>query len=273
MKVKEINSKTILRKHKKIDSWFLSRYGYNLYRGCLHNCVYCDGRNEKYNVHENFGNEVVVKVNAIDLLRREIDPNRRRKPMSKCFIMCGGGVGDSYQPIEEKYQLSKKALEVLYEFDYPISILTKSTLVERDIDIIKKIDEKSKAIVSFSFSSIDDEISHVFEPGVPSPSERLDTIQFFKKEGIACGMFLLPVIPFVSDTPEMIEDSIKNAKHAGVDFILFGGIISVISSLLNLKRGSLSNSKAGLFTGKIKVISNKPSISEKVQFVPYLNSQ
>jgi len=222
--IKEINSKTVLRKYKKIDSWFISRYGFNLYRGCNHNCVYCDGRNEKYNIHDNFGQEVVVKVNAIDVLRREIDPSRRRKPMSKCFIMCGGGVGDSYQPIEKDYKLTKKALELMYEFNYPISLLTKSTLVERDIDIIKKINQNSKAIVSFSFSSVDEQISSIFEPGVPSPNERLDVIKSLKKEGIFCGMFLLPVLPFITDSYEMIEDSIKNAKHAGVDFIIFGGM-------------------------------------------------
>jgi len=222
--IKEIKTKTILRKYRKIDSWFISQYGFNLYRGCIHNCVYCDGRSEKYNVNGEFGNDVIVKINAVDLLHRELDPKRKRIPLNNCFIMCGGGVGDSYQPIENKYKLSRNALKVLYEYNYPISILTKSTLVKRDIDIIKKINKQNKAIVSFSFSSVDDEISRIFEPGVPSPSERLDAIKLFKNEGIACGMFLLPVIPFITDHPQMIEDSLLKAKKAGVDFIIFGGM-------------------------------------------------
>lgn len=220
--IKETQAKTILRKYKKIDSWFISRYGFNLYRGCVHNCVYCDGRNEKYNVENNFGKDVTVKINAIDILRNELDPKRKRKPMSKCFIMCGGGVGDSYQPAEKDYKLTKKALELLYEYNLPVFILTKSTLVKRDIEIIKKINEKSKVIVSFSFSSVDDKISRFFEPGVPSPSERLETINFFKKNGISCGMFLLPVIPFITDKTDLLEESIIHAKQAGVDFIIFG---------------------------------------------------
>jgi len=222
--IKEIKAKSILRKYKKIDSWFISQYGFNLYRGCIHNCVYCDGRSEKYNVNGEFGNNIAVKINAVDLLQKELDPKRKKVPLNKCFIMCGGGVGDSYQPIEQEYKLSRRALELLYEYNLPVSILTKSTLVKRDIDIIKKINKKNKAMVSFSFSSVDDEISSIFEPGVPSPTERLDTIKFFKNEGIACGMFLLPVIPFITDHPHMMEDSILKAKQVGVDFIIFGGM-------------------------------------------------
>lgn len=220
--IREIEAKTILRKYKKIDSWFISQYGFNLYRGCQHNCVYCDGRSEKYNVDGEFGTDVSVKINAIDILRRELDPKRKRFPLKKCFIMCGGGVGDSYQPIEKKYQLCRKSLRLLYEYNYPVSILTKSILVKRDIDIIRKINEKKRAIISFSFSSVNDEISDFFEPGVPSPTERLETIRFFKKKGIACGMFLLPVIPFITDQQKMIEESVCKAKEANVDFIIFG---------------------------------------------------
>jgi len=224
VKIKEIQAKSILRKHKKIDSWFISQYGMNLYRGCTHNCVYCDGRSEKYKVDGEFGREVIVKINAIDLLRKELEFKKRRTPLKKSYIMIGGGVGDSYQPVEKKYELTKKTLELLYKKNLPISILTKSTLVKRDIDIIKRINEKNKAIVSFSFSSTDDKISSIFEPGVPLPRERLKTIEFFKNEGIACGMFLLPIIPFVTDKSSVMEETIRQAKNTGVDFIIFGGM-------------------------------------------------
>lgn len=110
------------------------------------------------------------------------------------------------------------------EYNFPVHILTKSTIVKRDFDIIKKINEKNRAIVSFSFSSADDKISAIFEPGVPPSSERLETISFFKNNGIACGIFLLPVIPFITDTPELMEESIRKASEVGVDFIIFGGM-------------------------------------------------
>ncbi len=224
MSIKEIEAKSILRKHKKIDSWFLSRYGMNLYRGCTHNCVYCDGRSEGYYVDGEFGKDITVKVNAIEILERELDPKRKRTSFKQGFVMVGGGVCDSYQPIEKKYQLTRKALELIYKHKFPVHILTKSTLIERDIDILKKINEQSKVIISFSFSSVNDKISAIFEPGVPSPTERLKTLALFKKEGIACGMFLLPVIPFITDTPKLIEQAIKKAVEIGLDFIIFGGM-------------------------------------------------
>jgi DNA repair photolyase len=224
MTIREIEAKSILRKHKKIDSWFISHYGMNLYRGCTHNCVYCDGRSEGYYVEGEFGEDITVKVNAIEVLSRELDPKRKRTPFKRSFIMVGGGVGDSYGPIEEKYQLTRKTLHLVYEHNFPVHLLTKSTLIKRDIDILKKINEQSRVVVSFSFSSVDDKISAIFEPGVPSPGERLKTLAFFKKEGIACGMFLLPVIPFITDTPKLMEESVGKAVDIGLDFIIFGGM-------------------------------------------------
>jgi len=222
--ITEIEAKTVLRRHRKIDSWFVSHYGMNLYRGCFHNCIYCDGRAEGYYVSGEFGEDVAVKVNAIEVLRRELDPKRRRKPLSRGYIMLGGGVGDSYQPVEKKYQLTRKALELVRESGFPVHVLTKSTVVTRDADILKRINEQSRAIVSFSFSSVDDRISAIMEPRVPPPSARLDALRFFKGEGIACGMFLLPVIPRVTDTREFLEDAVMKASAAGVDFIIFGAM-------------------------------------------------
>lgn len=222
--IQEIHAKSILRKYKKIDSWFLSSYAINLYRGCTHNCVYCDGRNEKYRVEGTFGQDISIKINAIDLLNKELDPRKKRKPFNNGFIVICGGVSDSYQPFEKSYNLCRQTLELLYKYTYPVHILTKSTLVERDIELLQKINQLKKAIVSFSFSSVDDEISKLLEPGVPAPSQRLKTIEKFKKAGISCGMYLMPVVPFITDSYEMIERSVIKAKEAGVDFIIFGGM-------------------------------------------------
>ena len=224
MTISETEAKSILRKHKKIDSWFISHYGMNLYRGCTHNCVYCDGRSEGYYVEGQFGKDVAVKVNAVDILKRELDPKRKRTPFKRSFIMVGGGVSDSYQPLEKTYELTRRTLEVVRDYGFPVHMLTKSMLIERDIDILKNINERSRAIVSFSFSSVDDAISAVFEPGVPPPGKRLETIKRFKDAGIACGMFLLPVIPFVTDSPELIEAAVGKASEVGIDFIIFGGM-------------------------------------------------
>ncbi|MBN2100065.1 MAG: radical SAM protein [Dehalococcoidia bacterium] len=224
MTVTEAEAKSVLRRHRKIDSWFVSRYGMNLYRGCFHNCIYCDGRAEGYYVSGEFGEDVLVKVNAIDVLRRELDAKRRRKPLPRSYIMLGGGVGDSYQPIEKKYELTRRALQLVHDSGFPVHVLTKSTLVTRDADILKAVNQRGRAIVSFSFSSVDDRISDIVEPRVPPPSERLEAIRFFKGEGLACGMFLLPVIPGVTDSAELLEEAVAKASGVGVDFIIFGGM-------------------------------------------------
>ena len=220
----ETIAKSLLRKHKRIDSWFISRYGFNIYRGCTHNCTYCDGRSEKYYVEGEFGKDINVKINAPELLRKELDPTRKRKPLKKAFILPGGGVGDSYQPAEKEFGLTRQVLQIINEFNFPVHLLTKSTLIERDLDIISQIHEKTRALVSFSLSSVSESVANIFEPGLPSPLKRLETLSQIKNKGIPSGIFLLPVIPFISDTPEHIQNTLKLAKEAGAEYVVFGGM-------------------------------------------------
>ena len=222
--VKEIICKSLLRKHKRIDSWFVARYGMNVYRGCVHDCVYCDGRAEKYQAPSDFAKSIDVKINAPQILEKELNPEKKRKPMKPGFIMIGGGVSDAYQPVESRYHITRSLIKIIQKYNYPVHILTKSTLVLNDADLLKEINEEKKAMISFSFSSTDDKISKVFEPGVPLPSERLKTIEKLKKMGFTCGMFLMPVIPFLTDTPQKINEALRQAKKEGIDFIIFGGM-------------------------------------------------
>ena len=224
MAVTEIHAKTILNKQKKIDSWFLSRYGMNIYRGCLHNCVYCDGRAEKYRVEGNFGTDITVKTNAPELLHKALGPSRRRVPLKPSFIMLGGGVGDSYQPVEKKYLLTRRSLEVIETHGFPVHILTKSTLVERDVDILKRISSTSSALLSMSFATVDDTTSRAIEPRCAPPSERLRLLSEIKRQGLSTAMFLLPVLPGISDTQASIDHAVAKAKEACVDFVAFGGL-------------------------------------------------
>jgi len=222
MKITEIEAKTVLRKYKNIESWFIARYGMNIYRGCAHNCVYCDGRAEKYQVEGEFGTEIGVKMNAPQLLMKEL--NTKRKPQRNGFIIPGGGVGDVYQAVERKYELMRQVLKVIFNCNFPVHILTKSTLVERDIDILKQINLRSRVLVSFSLSSTDDKICKLFEFGASAASERLQTIAKLKEQGIACGVLLMPVIPFITDTYEQIDNSLKQIATAGADYVVFGGM-------------------------------------------------
>ena len=222
--LKETEAKSILRKQKTIDSWFLCSYGINLYRGCTHNCTYCDGRDEKYQVEGDFGTDVSIKLNAPELLERELDPARKRKPFSGGFVFVCGGVSDSYQHFEKQYGLTRRTLELLLRFGHPVHMLTKSTMIERDLQLLNQIRERSGAVVSFSFSTVDDRLGRKLEPGVPPPSRRLETVKRFKDAGFACGMYLMPAVPFITDSEELLEQTVAAAADAGVDFICFSGM-------------------------------------------------
>jgi DNA repair photolyase len=123
--VTKIHAQSILRKQKKAESWFVSRYGMNLYCGCSHNCAYCDGRAEKYQVEGEFGHDIALKMNAIDVLKRELDPTHKRKPMKRGFIFVGGGVCDSYQSVELQYELTRRARQLIAQYNLPVHILGK----------------------------------------------------------------------------------------------------------------------------------------------------
>lgn len=218
------NAKSILRKQKYVNSMFVSAYGMNLYRGCVHACSYCDGMAEKYYAPENFDSEISVKANATELLQREMDPARRRKPMKKAFFIIGGGVSDAYQPAETDFKSARSALSTALDFGHPVHILTKSNLAARDIDLILKINKRSKAIVSMSFSTVDDKTAAVFEAGAPPPSERLQALKQFTDEGVCTGAFLMPLIPFVTDIPELIDESFAKFKEQGLSYAVCAGL-------------------------------------------------
>jgi DNA repair photolyase len=224
MTIREISAKSILRTHKKADSWFVSNYHLNLYRGCEHNCTYCDGRAEKYNASPSFGEEVEVKTNAVEVLARELDPAHKRKQFKRGYVMVGGGVGDSYQPAEAKYGLMAKTLGLLGSLRKPVFVLTKSVLVERDLDLLRTMNRDTGVILGMSFSSVNEKLSALLEPGVPGPRERLRVLKRFHDAGIPCGMYLMPIVPCITDTPAELDRSVKAAKDAGADFVVFGAM-------------------------------------------------
>lgn len=234
----EVLAKSLLRTSSRVDSWFLSSWGMNLYRGCAHDCADCDGRAEKYRVQEHFASGVGVKTNALDVLWAELGIAKQEPKVEELwpeltaspraprirpagFVMVGGGVGDSYQPLEETYRLTRGVLSILADVNLPVHILTKSTLVLRDIDVLRRIDG---SLVSFSVSSVDDELAAKLEPGASPPSARLRAISALKEHGIASGLYLVPVIPFLSDTDDAIEAAVAAAQRAGADFVVFGGM-------------------------------------------------
>lgn len=224
--MREVKVKTILNKHKKRDEWFLDDYSINPYYGCSFNCVYCYIKGSKYG-REEFG----IKINAPEILEKEIRIRARKREYG--FIVISSST-EPYMPIEKDYKITRKLLKIIAKYRFPVNVATKSTLVLRDIDLLKEIDKNSilpkdlkgmrKAVVSFSISTLDEKLAKIVEPMAPPPSKRLETMKKCKEEGLFAGICYIPVLPFLSDSEEQIEEMIKIAKEYGADFVLIGGL-------------------------------------------------
>lgn len=212
MKIKEIQAKRMLIYNKNPAGWFGVKYYFNIYRGCMHRCIYCDSRSECYDI-DHFDKEIHVKVNAIQLLRKELAKKRYKETIGF------GATSDPYIPIEVKYELTKQALELIYEQRFPLFILTKSNLVLRDIDIIERINKQNYACVAFTITTTDDELAKVIEPNSPAPSERLKALKILSSLGIKTGVVIMPILPFLTDSIENIENIVFQAKESGADFV------------------------------------------------------
>ena len=209
--IKEIHSKTILNHVKQPDTYFGLKYNLNLYRGCQHQCIYCDSRSECYQI-ENFA-DIHVKVNAIDLLADAL-PRKR---------MCGtfgfGSMNDPYMPIEQKYRLTRRALEVIAEHQFPVHMITKSDLVLRDLDLLSEINQVYAA-VSFTITTADDTLSKKVEPGAPPSSARFAAMRVLTDAGIHTGVTMMPILPFIEDTEENVTQLVEMAHEAGAEYIM-----------------------------------------------------
>lgn len=209
--VKEIQAKTILNSVKQPDTWFGLRYNLNLYRGCQHQCIYCDSRSDCYQI-ENFA-DILVKINAIEILKDELP--RKRKKGTIGF----GSMNDPYMPIEMKWQLTRQALEVINAHHFPVHILTKSALAVRDLDILGNIADQYAA-VSFSITTADDVLGKKLEPGASPVSERFTAMRTIAEHGITTGVLMMPVLPYLEDTKENIEAIIRKTAESGGKYIL-----------------------------------------------------
>lgn len=217
--IQEIQARKIVIAGKTVDPWFLGKYRISHYRGCQHACAYCDGRAERYYFEGEFGSDVEIKANAIELMQKELP--RIKEPG---YLFLGSGITDVYQPIEKKLNLTRQILEILAENPLPLHILTKSALVQRDIPILQQIAGKQNVFLSLSITSNNDQTRRIFEPNTSPIDKRWETLELAKKAGLRTGAFLMPVLPLISDSPCEIEEMLQRAKNARVDFVLFSGM-------------------------------------------------
>ena len=196
----------------KAKGIFTSDYGINLYRGCTHGCIYCDSRSDIYQLNHKF-EDIEVKENAVELLKRELI---RRKP----FMVVTGAMTDPYVPIEKRLKHVRKCLEVIYRYGYGFSCLTKSDLILRDLDLLKKINEKSKVVVQITLTTADDDLCRLIEPNVCPTSRRVEVLERLNENGIPAVVWLSPILPHINDSEENINSILDYCIDTNVKGVL-----------------------------------------------------
>lgn len=205
--MKEITAKSILS----------AKNNMNIYRGCTHGCIYCDSRSECYGMTYTF-EDIEVKTNAVSLLEQTLAVKR-----NKCMITTGA-MTDPYMPLEGTLQHTRKCLEVIERHGFGVCLLTKSDLILRDIDILKRIHEKTKCVVQMTLTTYDEELCKKLEPNVCTTKRRFEVLCEMKKAGIPTIVWMTPILPFINDTKENIEGILGYCKEAEVRGILTFGI-------------------------------------------------
>lgn len=181
----------------KSKSILSSNNGMNLYRGCTHGCIYCDSRSEKYNMNHKF-EDIEVKENALELLKKELV---KRRPS----MIGTGAMTDPYIPLEKRLKYLRKSLELIYRYGFGFTCITKSDLVLRDLDLLKKINEKTKAVVQVTLTTADDELCKIIEPNVCPTSRRVEVLKTLNENNIPTVVWLCPILPYINDTEENIN--------------------------------------------------------------------
>jgi len=194
-----------------------SKNGMNLYRGCTHGCIYCDSRSACYHMTHDF-EDIEVKENAVALLESAL--KTKRKP---CMIATGS-MSDPYIPLEETLCLTRKALEVIDRYGFGIAIQTKSDRILRDMDLLKSINSRTKAVVQMTLTTFDENLCRLIEPNVSTTSNRVEALKQFQAAGIPTIVWLSPILPFLNDTPENIRGLLSCCISAGVKGIIQFGM-------------------------------------------------
>lgn len=206
-----IPAKTIVTKTKSPDAWFGIDYNMNIYKGCNHGCIYCDSRSDCYRI-DSF-DTVRAKQDALMIIRNDL--RRKVRP----GVVGTGAMSDPYNPYEKKYELTRHALELISAFGHGAAIATKSTLLLRDVDILREIAEHAPVLCKITITTTDDQLSRKIERHVPVSSERFEMIASLSAQGLFAGVLLMPVLPFLEDTEENIRGIVRETARAGGKFI------------------------------------------------------
>lgn len=197
----------------KVKGILSAKNGMNIYRGCLHGCIYCDSRSDCYQMNHDF-EDIEVKENAVALLEQTLA--RKRK---KCMIGTGS-MTDPYIPLEAKLGNTRKVLEIIDRYGFGFTVITKSDLLLRDLDLLKRINERTKCVVQMTLTTFDEGLCRVLEPNVCTTARRAEVLKILRDNGIPTVVWLTPILPFINDTSENIEGILEYCIEAKVRGIL-----------------------------------------------------
>lgn len=186
-----------------------AKNGMNLYRGCSHGCIYCDSRSKCYHMEHDF-EDIEVKDNAIDLLEQTLKRKRR-----KCMLGTGS-MTDPYIPLESQIGNVRKALSLAEQYGFGFTLITKSSRVLRDLDLLKRIHAKTKCVVQMTLTTYDEDLCKKLEPNVSTTRERFETLKELRDAGIPTVVWLCPILPFLNDTEENITGILRYCIEAKV---------------------------------------------------------
>lgn len=203
----EVDVKGILSAHN----------GMNLYRGCTHGCIYCDSRSKCYQMDHDF-EDIEIKRNAVALLEAALRKKRRR-----CMIGTGA-MSDPYIPLELQVQNTRKSLEVIERYGFGVAIQTKSDRILRDLDLLKRINERTKCVVQMTLTTWDEGLCRILEPNVATTKRRVEVLNTMRDNGIPTVVWLSPILPYINDTEENIEEILNACIEAEVKGIICFGM-------------------------------------------------
>jgi DNA repair photolyase len=248
-----------VRAHSALNHVPGGRFGFNWtinpYRGCTHACVFCFARRTHtyldHTAGRDYEREIVDKVNTPELVRREL----ARGSWKRELVALGTNT-DPYQWVESRYRMMPAILEALEQAETPVSVLTKSPLVMRDVEIFERMAKKLPISVNLSVPTLDEEAWRATEPHTPSPLARLDAVAELRRRGIDSGVLIAPLMPGINDRPEQVAPIVERARAAGSSFLggvalhLRGEVKDVFFAWLEAKRPDLLPRYQQLYRGR-----------------------
>jgi DNA repair photolyase len=246
----EVRAKSAL--NKVPGNYLPFNWTVNAFRGCTHACTFCYARNTHtyldLDAGRDFEREIIVKVNVPELLRAELSRARWKRE-----LVAFGTNTDPYQWAEGRYELMPPMLEALRDTRTPVSILSKSPLPLRDLELYKEVAEVADASVNFSVPTLEEKAWRETEPHTPHPRKRLEAVARFNEAGIPSGVLIAPLMPGINDSPEQVEEIVELAREAGATFVngitlhLRPGVREVFMSWLSAARPDLVDRYEGVY--------------------------